>query len=731
MIQRQGQVSLLKVARCIAVGNLAQVSEGELLALQGQWVEHAEYGVQFRFERADIQLPESEEGIERYLASGLIRGIGPATAKNIVRMFGTNSLQVLQSNPGLLATVKGIGKNRALQICESFAEQSESRDVVLALQAFGISAREAIRLFQARGADVIAVIADNPYRLIDLVPGVGFIRADQIARKAGIASDSPRRIKAGVRYLLQYAQNEGGHTCFPFERLFDQLVKLLPDCTEELLRDTLADMILQQDLIWQQHDEREMVFLPWMFARESGAALRLLELMRSEEDVSAPADLTDELRALERESDMQLDDAQRQAVLGAFTSGVYIITGGPGTGKTTILMFILQLLEKLGISAALAAPTGRAAKRLSEATDNEASTLHRLLGYTGEFFQRDENDPLEYEVLIVDEMSMVDVPLLSALLRAVEQGTRLIFVGDSDQLSSVGAGNVLSDLIGSGVLPVTRLTQVFRQGKRSRIITNAHRINAGEMPLLDYTEDFAFQQIGDRQRVLERILRICSEGKLGNPFDEIQVLAPMKNGVLGVINLNNRLQDALNPARPGREELLRGERIFREGDKVMQTKNNYRTEWVKPGAAGLEEGTGVYNGDLGRISAIDTYHREIEVIFDDEREASYSFAMLDELELAYAMTIHKSQGSEFPIVLMPLCDGPPMLLSRNLLYTAVTRARQRVVIIGGQATIERMVRNVQERERFSALGRELRRMAPTLLGEQRKGGTTEKDALSM
>ena len=710
----QGQGSLLEPLRCTAVGSLAQVSAGEQLCLQGQWVEHAEYGVQFKFERVEAVLPQSEEGIERYLASGLISGIGPVTAKNIVRAFGTDALRVLEHEPGLLAKVKGIGKHRAQQMSESFAEQGESRQAVLALQAYGIGAKEAVRLYQAEGADVLRIIKDNPYRLIDLVPGVGFVRADKIARQSGMEPQSPKRVWAAALYIMRQAQNESGHTCFPLLRLYKRLLELLPECSEDLLRDQLAELLLRKELLWQQHDDIDMAFLPRMYASESGAALRLLELMCPPAS-APPRDLRAELEALELASALHLDPQQRQAVLGAFSSGVYVITGGPGTGKTTILTFILQLMDKLGQSVALAAPTGRAAKRLSEATDSEAYTLHRLLGYNGDHFLRNAKDPLEYDVLIVDEMSMVDVPLLAALLRAVLPGTRLVLVGDADQLPSVGAGNVLADLIDSHVLPVTRLTQVFRQGKRSRIITNAHCINGGEMPLLDYTDDFAFQQLGERQRVLERILRICAEGKLGDPFEQIQVLSPMKNGTLGVIHLNQRLQEALNPPHRSKQQLARGERIFREGDKVMQTKNNYKTEWVRPGARGMERGTGVYNGDVGRIVAIDSMNKELEVMFDDAREAVYTLAMLDELELAYAMTIHKSQGSEFPIVLMPLCDGPPMLMTRNLLYTAVTRARDRVVIIGWQASIERMVGNVQERERFSALDRELRRLAPTIL----------------
>lgn len=715
--EEQGeQKSLLGSSRCTAVGNLPLVAEGEQLVLRGYWVEHNEYGSQFKFDSAELVLPQNESDIERYLGSGLIAGVGPATAKNIVKAFGEDSLQIISNDPGMLSMIKGISKHRALQIHESFMEQSEARNVVLALQRYGISAREAMRIFQAEGVDTIVEIEKDPYCLIDMVPGMGFAKADQIAREAGVSGDSAQRIEAAARYLLRRTQNEGGHTCYPLADLLPLLEELLPECSATLCQTVLSDMILQRELIWQEIDEQEMVFLPSMYDMESGAAYRLLNLLQPAEE--APLDLGQELAALEAESSIQLDEKQRAAVISAFRSGVCIITGGPGTGKTTILHFVLRLMDKLGLSVALAAPTGRAAKRLSEATGEEAFTLHRLLGFTGENFLRGSSDPLSYDAIVVDEMSMVDLPLFWAFLRAVEPGTRLILVGDADQLPSVGPGHVLSDLIESEVLPVTRLTQIFRQGKRSRIVSNAHRINAGEMPQLDYTEDFAFQQIGDRQRVLERVLQICREGRLGDPFDEIQILTPMKNGLLGVHQLNSKLQETLNPPSAKKNELGRGERIFREGDKVMQMRNNYRAEWIAAGALDVEEGTGVYNGDLGRIMAIDPYRKELQVLFDDGREVSYSQTMMDELELSYAMTIHKSQGSEFPIVLMPLCDGPPMLLNRNLLYTAVTRARDCVVILGWQSSIQKMVDNAKERKRYSALASELKRMEAIVMQYQ-------------
>lgn len=702
-----GQQSLWTDGQITAVGNLASVALGEELELYGSWTEHPEYGEQFKFERGESVLPQGEEELERYLASGLIEGVGPATAKNIVRAFGRETLDILQDSPERLAAVKGIGKRRAQLICESFAEQTGMRNAVMGLQSMGISAAQAVKLYQAVGPNVLEDVQVNPYRLLEDVPGLGFVRVDAIAQKMGIAPNAPKRIGAALSHVLQHAQAEGGHTCYPLPAARSELLRLLPDCREEECDAILQEMVLRQELILVDLEGQEMLALPWVQHMESEAARMLLELT-GERGAGASVDLRQEMLALERENAIVLDETQRRAIMNVFTAGVCVITGGPGTGKTTILRILLQLFDKLGMDVELAAPTGRAAKRLSDATDGEASTIHRLLGYTGDLFMRNQEELLECDGMIVDEMSMVDVWLLYHLLKALKGDTRLVLVGDADQLPSVGMGNVLKDLIDSDALPVTRLTQVYRQGARSRIITNAHRINEGEMPLLDYTEDFAFQQIGDKSTVLQRVLNICAEGKLGDPYTDLQVLAPAKKGVLGVMNLNERLQERLNPPHPAKGEARTGKQLFRQGDKVMQIKNNYQTEWYKPD----QQGFGVFNGDMGQVAAIDQHERSVEISFDDGRTAYYTYAMLEELELAYAVTIHKSQGSEFPIVLMPLCDGPPMLFTRNLLYTAVTRARDRVVIIGWRSSLELMVGNVQERERYSLLGRELKRMAP-------------------
>lgn len=707
--------SLLPPEAHTAVGNLPSIAPGETLELHGVWVEHHEYGPQFKFSRGVPVMPESVDGIEKYLGSGLIDGIGPATAKNIVRAFGDDALRIMEQQPELLATVKGIGRRRAVTIAESFAEKSAARSTVIALQGLGISTGQAVKLFQSYGPDAYALIYENPYRLIEEVEGIGFARADQIAQACGLAENAPERQRAALFYVLQRAQQDGGHTCYPFRKCCEEAAQLLHFDGTEAIEAVLTDMTIEKRVVTQFIGETEMIFLPWLCQQEQACARALLERKRQPVNVDRVR-LEQQLAALERESGLQLDEEQRRAVLMAFENGVFVITGGPGTGKTTILNFILRLMEKLEWDTLLCAPTGRAAKRLSEATGAEAATIHRLLGYSGERFECDDSNPLECDALIADEMSMVDVWLFYHLLNAVPPGARLILVGDVDQLPSVGAGNVLGDIIASGALPVVRLTQVFRQGVRSRIIENAHRINAGDMPLLDYTDDFAFQQIGAPNDILRRVVGICAAGKLGDPWTQVQVMAPSKKGILGVTSLNAALQSTLNPPQRDRKEVTNGDRVFRVGDKIMQIKNNYKVEWTRPGLNFGQAGTGVYNGDMGTLMNVYPDDRTVELLFDDERTAFYEFKMLEQIDLAYAISIHKSQGSEFPIVLMPLVDGPPMLYTRNLLYTAVTRARHRVVIIGRQSAIAFMVQNAHERERYSNLCETLTRLNPLFEG---------------
>ncbi len=691
-----------------AVGSLPAVAPGQTVELTGQWVSHREYGTQFKFSAGFALPPDGSEAIERYLASGLIKGVGAATARNIVNRFGDEALDILENHPERLAEIRGISLKKAGEISASYLEQHGMRAIVMGLQSYGISSAQAVKLYKLYGQDTLARVRQNPYQLIDDVEGIGFRTADQIAQNVGFGADSPFRVSAGLKYTLNWARTDGGHTCLPMERLTAIAAESLR-CDEELCREQLEELILSGQLLARQIDGVDCVFLPFLYQWESECARMLLQL-RSHPVEASGIDCEMELSALERTSDTVLDALQKQAVLTAARQGVLVITGGPGTGKTTIVDFILALMEKLGLSIELCAPTGRAAKRLSEATGMEARTIHRLLEYNGDSFGRNADSPLEADVYIADEASMIDVQLMYHLLCALPQGARLILVGDVDQLPSVGAGNVLGDAIASGTLPVVRLTEIFRQSSRSRIVVNAHRINCGEVPLLDYTGDFAFEERSAPEMILSRIVGICQNGKLGDPWSEVQVLSPTKKGMLGVRNLNLQLQAALNPPSRGKAERAFGELTFRVGDKVMQIKNDYQMEWTKPGLRGTLEGAGVFNGDIGTIMAVHEKEKVVEILFDDERTCFYEYPQLEELDLAYCISIHKSQGSEFPTVLLPLCGGPPMLMTRNLLYTAVTRARSRVVIIGRQATVEAMVANNHERKRYSALGACLREL---------------------
>ena len=708
--ENDGQVSLLADFSITAVGVLPAIAEGETVTLHGQWTEHREYGKQFKIKHCEMVMPEDEEAIEKYLAGGFIKGVRAVTARNIVRAFGVDSLWIIEQQPHRLAEVKGISMARAEQIAQSYAEHAGTRNTLMQLQQFGLTPHQALLLSKQYGADTLNVLQENPYQIIRDVSGIGFRLADQIAQNVGIGVDSIQRIQAGLYYTLQWARNEGGHTCFPEDTLCDLASRSL-GLPYEHVSNALQDMILANELIVLQVDQMSMVALPRLFRQESHSAYQLLSLCTHPSSLPL-FDISQQLAALERESGILLDDMQRNAIMDAFERGILIITGGPGTGKTTIIHFILSLMEQLDLNCELCAPTGRAAKRMSEATARPARTIHRLLEYTGQSFTRDASNPLDCDVLIVDEMSMVDTALFFHLLSAIPEGTRIIFAGDADQLPSVGPGNVLKDMIGSDILPVIHLTQVFRQARLSRIVTNAHKINQGEMPLLDFTPDFAFEAIQSNEVILQRILGICQRGKLGDPWTDIQILSPTKKGLLGVNNLNEQLQNVLNPKSKGKDEISRGSVRFRDGDKVMQIRNDYTIEWTRPGKRETETGTGVFNGDMGVITRIDFRDQLVHVLFDDERRACYEFNQLDHLDLAYAISIHKSQGSEFPIVLMPMFMGPPMLMTRNLLYTAITRARECVVLIGRQHAIASMVQNVQEKTRFSALKHTLWSLCP-------------------
>lgn len=702
-----------------AIGEMPLAGVGERVELTGQWTEHKTYGRQFRAETCKTLAPATLTALKNYLASGLIKGVGESTAQAIVQTFGMETLDVLEKEPARLAEVPGIGQIRAQTIGASYGAQLGLRDIMLGLQKYGVTIGQAMKLYKIYGELCLAKIEENPYRLIDDVEGIGFKTADAIARNGGVEPDAPYRLRAGLKYTLQWARREG-HTYLPREKLVEVAAGLLQADIAPVER-TLTELLLEGQLIQEQLPGEDGIFLPGMFRTEQDCALRLLRLQGQSALDNPFFRPKAQIARLEQQLDITLAPAQRQAVELALKAGALVITGGPGTGKTTILRFVITLLEEMGTEYALCAPTGRAAKRMGEATGRDASTIHRLLEYSyGEGgFGRNAENTLLADVVVVDEMSMVDVPLMAALLRALAPGTRLIMVGDSDQLPSVGPGNVLRDMVDSGQIPVVRLTEIFRQSGRSAIVTNAHRINEGQMPILEGLEDFGFEPMEEQEAVIRRLIALNSgkAAKLGaqEPLQDIQVLAPMKKGPLGVYNLNKRLQEALNPPAHKKKERKYGDVVFREGDKVMQIKNDYRLAWTRSlPHQPPEMGEGVYNGDLGTIMSIDLYEQTLEVLFDDGRSAVYSFSMLEELELAYCISIHKSQGSEFPIVLLPLLGGPPMLLNRNLLYTAVTRARHMVCILGRQSCIQQMVRNNQVKRRYSGLARFLCRQKELL-----------------
>lgn len=708
-----------------AVGPLPLANVGERIEVSGAWTEHPTYGRQLRAQGCRVLAPATLTALVNYLGSGLIRGVGESTAREIVNTFGLETLPVLENAPERLTEVPGIGRLRAAKIAESFAAQRDMRDIMLALQEFGVTVSQAMKLYKAYGNLCLAKIQENPYRLIDEIEGIGFLTADRLAQNAGVERDSAFRIKAGLKYTLQWARQEG-HTYLPRDILIRIAaservlgVELLP------VERALDELIIGGEVVYQTVGSADGVFLPRMHFLESDCAKRLLQVLHTPSPLLF-LDPENQVALLERELKISLAPQQQEAVIRALTSGALVITGGPGTGKTTILRFILRIVQNMGLSCELCAPTGRAAKRMAEATGVPARTIHRLLeyGYGGEGFLRDEENPVETDLIIVDEMSMVDVPLMHALLRAVGPSTRLLMVGDADQLPPVGAGNVLRDVIESGAVPVMRLTDIYRQAERGMIVENAHRINNGQPPELSSgKEDFLFEEIAAAEDVARRVVGLCT-GRVNRlltrePRKDVQVLVPMKKGPLGVYALNARIQAAMNPPGRQKRERKHGDVVFREGDKVMQVKNNYKLGWKKARYNGIaEEGLGVFNGDLGTILRIDSTEQELEVLFDDERAAVYDFTMLDELSLAYAVTVHKSQGSEFPIVILPLISGAPSLMTRNLLYTAVTRAREQVYILGRSRCVYEMAANGQVKKRYSALGVFLQELAPLIGGGQ-------------
>lgn len=692
-------------SRISAVGVMPFLSAGEHAIFDGELTDHRDYGRQIKVASYEATRPETKSGVERFLASGLIKGVGPATAKQIVRHFGKRALDVLESKPERLLEVDGIGPKRAAMIAESFAQQNGMRNTLIFLQNYGLTPNLSMKIYRAFGEATESVLRANPYRLVDEINGVGFRTADEIAMSLGFGRESEFRLRSGLKYVLSEAANGPGHVYLPKEMLLAQAARML-GAEETLVDGVMRGLILQGDLIAEVIGDDTAVYLPRLHRAECETA-RLLNKLKA--SVRAPklnkAEALGQIRHHEAALGVELCAEQREAALAALMEGVCVITGGPGTGKTTSINVIIRLMRQLG-DVELCAPTGRAAKRMSEATGCPARTIHRLLEYNGEQqgFARDEDNPLDADVVIADEMSMVDIFLMRSLLCALRPGTRLVMVGDVDQLPSVGAGNVLRDMIASGVVRVARLTEVFRQAQASQIVLNAHRINRGEYPQIRTKDtDFFLERLQTPAEVAESVVALVQTRLpkyMGlDSLRDIQVMAPMKRGDVGVFALNARLQAALNPAAHDKPELSHGGAIFRRGDKVMQVRNNYDLVWNR----GREEGEGVFNGDLGAILAVDKKARGLIVQFDDGRVAEYDESLLDDLELAYCMSVHKSQGSEFDAVVLPLVSGPPMLMTRNLLYTAVTRAKRLVVIVGREGCVRAMVDNNHITRRYSAL----------------------------
>ncbi len=702
------------------VGTLPQAVTGMSIEAGGEYITHAVYGRQFRIDSYEEKTPQDRDGIERYLGSGAIRGIGPALAARIVRLFSDDTLRVIEDEPEKLVQVKGISRRMAEDIASQFREKAQMRKAMVYLQKYGISLSLGVRIYQKYGSDLYGILQENPYRLAEDIRGVGFMTADEIAGRIGIHVDSDYRIHSGILYCLSLAQSEGN--CYlPKEKLFARAERLL-GVSPAYMEKHVMDLALEGKAVLKERGESLRVYPSNLYYLELDTARLLNELNISfERDRES---VRKRLEAIETGTGIELEKLQKESVMQAFENGVFILTGGPGTGKTTTINAMIRLFESEGLSIRLAAPTGRAAKRMTEASGREASTIHRLLELSAipddeeqdqpASFARNAQNPLKTDVIIIDEMSMVDIYLMHSLLEAVVPGTILVLVGDENQLPSVGPGNVLRDMIRSGSFSVVELTKIFRQASHSDIVVNAHKINRGEqIPLDNRSKDFFFLKRSEAAQVLKVLLVLIQE-KLppyveAKPYD-IQVLTPMRKGVLGVENLNRILQQYLNPPDPSKIETEQAGRIFRTGDKVMQIRNNYQMEWELQGARGVvaENGLGVFNGDMGVIRSIDDFNKIVTVVFEENRFADYEYTQLEELELAYAVTVHKSQGSEYPAVILPLLGGPQMLMNRNLLYTAVTRAKKCVTIVGNEEAVARMISNESQILRYSSLDERLR-----------------------
>ena len=697
------------------VGTFPVLTMGASVEATGHYIQHPVYGKQFQAATLTEKMPEDAMAMERYLGSGAIKGIGAALAARIVRRFGSDTLRIVEEEPERLAEVKGISEKKAREIAAQVSEKADMRKAMMFLQKYGISLNLGAKIYQKYGDSVYSVLQENPYRLADDISGVGFKIADEIAYRIGIHTDSDYRIKSGMVYTLLQATGEG-HVYLPKDELFQRAAELL-GVDSSYMEKHLVDLAMDRKIVQKEQGDQILIYPAQYYYLELNTARMLREL-----DIFCPEDekiVERRIVQIEKETGTVLDEMQKKAVQEAAGHGLLILTGGPGTGKTTTINAIIRYFEGEGAEIRLAAPTGRAAKRMTEATGYEAQTIHRLLELSGMpeddregqpiHFERNAENPLETDVIIIDEMSMVDIHLIHSLLMAVMAGTRLILVGDENQLPSVGPGNVLRDIIRSGQFPVVELKKIFRQASESDIVVNAHKINKGEqVEINNKSRDFFFLKRYDADIIIRVVIALIQE-KLpkyveAKPF-EIQVLTPMRKGLLGVERLNQILQRYLNPPDASKKEKEIGQGLFREGDKVMQVRNNYQLEWEIRGRYGIpiEKGVGVFNGDTGIIKTINEFAETAEVEFEDGRWAEYSFKQLDELELAYAVTIHKSQGSEYPAVIIPLLSGPRMLMNRNLLYTAVTRARKCVTVVGSEETFRDMIRNEKQQRRYSSL----------------------------
>lgn len=698
------------------VGNFNFIGEGEFLTVKGEYTTHQLYGHQLQVKEYELKEPEDLISIERYLGSGAIKGIGIRLAGRIVRKFKEDTFRVIEEEPERLVEIKGISERMAREIAIQVESKKEMRQAMIFLQKYGISTALAAKIYNYYGMEIYRVLEENPYRLADEIDGIGFRTADAIAAKAGIRVDSEFRIQSGIIYSLLQAGLEG-HVYLPEEELLRRTSGLLGVEVDGIV-DHLQNLSIDHKIIVKIKGEERRIYSSIYYYLELNTAKML-------HDLSVPYEIDEiildhRLKKLEKNSNLQLDDMQREAVKEAARNGVFILTGGPGTGKTTAINMMIRYFDSEGYDILLAAPTGRAAKRMTEATGYEARTIHRLLEVNGNpeaetknGFERNEMNPLEADVIIIDEMSMVDIHLMHALLRAVPVGTRLIFVGDANQLPSVGPGSVLKDMLSSGCFPTVVLERIFRQAQESDIVMNAHKIQKGEPVLLDNkSRDFFFLKRMDPNVIIAVLLQLVQK-KLpkyvdASPYD-IQVLTPMRKGNLGVERLNEILQKYLNPADPSKNEKQYGDRIFREGDKIMQIRNNYQLEWEITTKYGIpvDKGTGVFNGDMGIVRIVNTYNETLTVEYEEGKKVIYPFELLDELEHAYAVTIHKSQGSEYPAVVMPILTGPELLMNRNLLYTAVTRAKKCVTIVGNDQMVQSMIQRENENRRFTSLDEQI------------------------